>query len=162
MDRKDTESETPRYRVDKWLEYSNRSRIANRGTPAPGDGSSQRSASTEGTPSEPEQSEFGSNGAASDLTDGTTNLFKSCHKAWDVLVNGIEEGNHELDTDWVHILRNEAGRFSIWGDGFEARNGGLENMLDGVEEIRETVIVLLASVALVLQRLCRCGYPNRF
>ena len=85
-----------------------------------------------------------------------TGLYKCCQQAWGVLGDGIQTGYHRLDVDGVHILQNEAGRFKIWGDGFEAVSGGLNSVLDGAVDLRKTVVVLVTSMVEQLRMLCRC------
>ncbi|KAF8246174.1 hypothetical protein K440DRAFT_645263 [Wilcoxina mikolae CBS 423.85] len=79
-----------------------------------------------------------------------TQLYQSCQKAWKLVI----DDNVLTDAEEMHMARNEAGRFNIWGDGFGAGDGGLDELLDGLETMQETVVVLIARVAQkLLQRL---------
>jgi len=78
-------------------------------------------------------------------------LYQSCQKAWKLIING----NVPEDTEEMHMARNEAGRFNIWGDGFGAGDGGLDELLDGLETMQETIVVLIARVA---QKLLQCVF----
>jgi len=78
-------------------------------------------------------------------------LYQSCQKAWKLII----DGNVPEDAEEMHMARNEAGRFNIWGDGFGAGDGGLDELLDGLETMQETIVVLIARVA---QKLLQCVF----
>jgi hypothetical protein len=78
-------------------------------------------------------------------------LYQSCQKAWKLII----DDNVLTDVEEMHMARNEAGRFNIWGDGFGAGDGGLDELLDGLETMQETIVVLIARVA---QKLLQCVF----
>jgi hypothetical protein len=57
------------------------------------------------------------------------------------------------ESDEGFLAENEAGRFRLWGDGFDAREGGLDELLDG-SGLHGAVVVQLAGIARKLRR-CR-------
>jgi len=82
-------------------------------------------------------------------------LFRHCQQAWRQVIEKHavrSPGTSTVDASDLQITRNEAGRFTIWGDGFEAGNGGLDEVLDGLEALEETVVLLIATIAQKLLR----------
>jgi len=82
-------------------------------------------------------------------------LFRHCQQAWRQVIEKHavgSPGTSIVDAPDLQITRNEAGRFTIWGDGFEAGNGGLDEVLDGFEALEETVVLLIATTAQKLLR----------
>ncbi|KAF8253094.1 hypothetical protein K440DRAFT_657620 [Wilcoxina mikolae CBS 423.85] len=55
------------------------------------------------------------------------------------------------ESDEGFLAENEAGRFRLWGDGFDAREGGLDELLDG-SGLHGAVVVQLAGIARKLRR----------
>jgi len=46
----------------------------------------------------------------------------------------------------------ELGRLRVWGDGFEAENGGMDRLLSTSAELRDAVVFLLTGVARKLEQ----------
>jgi hypothetical protein len=66
------------------------------------------------------------------------------------------------ESDEAFLAQNEAGRFRLWGDGFDVLDGGLDELLDG-SMLRSAVVVQLVGIARKLRRCtlsptCRRGY----
>lgn len=55
-------------------------------------------------------------------------------------------------------IQEERGRLALWGDGFEVYEGELDQMLEGSGHLKESTVVLLASIAGTLVK--RILYPN--
>lgn len=71
-----------------------------------------------------------------------TELYCNCRQAWEVVLSFTSTA----DTELHQLASNEAGRFNIWGDGLAVVNGGLDEILDGIWEMQEMVVVLVASM----------------
>jgi hypothetical protein len=62
------------------------------------------------------------------------------------------------ESDEAFLAQNEAGRFRLWGDGFDVLEGGLDELLDG-SALRSAVVEQLVGIARKLRR-CTLGPLN--
>jgi hypothetical protein len=81
-------------------------------------------------------------GISGDLFDLNCKLFRSLRRS-DLC------SDKESDEAW--LADNEAGRFRLWGDGFDAKEGGLHELLEH-SSLGGTVVSLLVGVARKLQK----------
>jgi hypothetical protein len=86
-----------------------------------------------------------------------TELYKISVETFKIVSNSIHtaaslDRSKVVKEDELRSAQNEVGRLQIWGDGFEADAGGLEQLLEGMEEMQETVATLLAGIARRLSR----------
>jgi hypothetical protein len=70
-------------------------------------------------------------------------LFDACLKLFVELVKG--PAKESLDPDAFQHLRAQAQRFSLWGDGFSATNGELDEILADSDHLRKTVLSFLSA-----------------
>jgi len=159
-DRKKTASEelSRKARLSEWLHDSNQAKDS-----IPEDTPPLYVALSDPEPSESHQTNHSH--LSSDNCDNTSNygahpdgliseLFRNSQKAWKLVIDKLAAGLHgTIDFTALQAFRTEAGRFNVWDDGFEAGNGGLGEVLDGAETMKEAVIFLGASIA---QKLLRC------
>lgn len=68
-------------------------------------------------------------------------LFETCSNLLRQLIRG--PAKNRLDAKVYRFLRTEAHRFSLWGDGFDAKSGVLDKILAESNNLRRTVIYFL-------------------
>ena len=64
------------------------------------------------------------------------------------------------DSEETFLAQNEAGRFRIWGSGFDVEDGGLDELLDG-SVLQGAVVVQFVGIARKLSR-CMSVVPMRW
>jgi UDP-2,3-diacylglucosamine pyrophosphatase LpxH len=60
------------------------------------------------------------------------------------------------DSDEAFLAHNEAGRFRLWGDGFDVLDGGLDKLLES-SPLRSAVVEQLVEMS---RTLSRCVFPR--
>jgi hypothetical protein len=68
-------------------------------------------------------------------------LFRTCSNILFHLIRGPAKS--DLSANAYDALRTEAHRFSLWGDGFDTKDGGLDEILAHSSNLRQTVIYFL-------------------
>ncbi|KAI5792883.1 hypothetical protein FPQ18DRAFT_334380 [Pyronema domesticum] len=81
-------------------------------------------------------------GISGDLFDLNCKLFRFLRRS---------ELCSDRESDEAWLADNEAGRFRLWGDGFDAKEGGLHELLEH-SSLGGTVVSLLVGVARKLQK----------
>jgi len=76
-------------------------------------------------------------------------LYIACCRTFASLI--VELALEATSSVKFHAIE-ELGRLHVWGDGFEAENGGLDKLLDTSEDLRDAVIYLLTGIAHKLER----------
>jgi hypothetical protein len=79
----------------------------------------------------------------------TTELYIACCRTFASLI--VELALEAISSVKFHAIE-ELGRLRVWGDGFEAENGGLDRLLDTWEDLRDAVVYLLTGIAHKLER----------
>jgi hypothetical protein len=62
----------------------------------------------------------------------------------------------DADSDEAFLAHNEAGRFRLWGDGFDVLDGGLDKLLES-SPLRSAVVEQLVDMARTLRS---CMFPQ--
>jgi hypothetical protein len=70
-------------------------------------------------------------------------LFETCLNLLAELIKGPAKDCLELDA-YQH-LQAQAQRFSLWGDGFGAYDGGLDDILGHSNHLRKTILYFLSA-----------------
>lgn len=78
-------------------------------------------------------------------------VFETCSSLFRLLIKGPAESR--LEAKEYRALRTQAQRFALWGDGFDAKHGGLDMILAESKHLRMPVISLLDSTGMCLAKL---------
>ena len=80
-------------------------------------------------------------------------LFSRCLDLFIGLVNG--PAGQVLGSEALSLLRSQVQRFNLWGNGFEAADGGLDEILVDSSHLRKAVTSTLSSVGAALTALMK-------
>lgn len=83
--------------------------------------------------------------SAAPSTRISTKLYECCFQLFSDVVQA-----QNLDTFFSRQLRAHSQKFSLSGAGFDAREGGLDNILDGAARLKSTLLPILCDLASVL------------
>lgn len=78
-------------------------------------------------------------------------LFQACSNILRGLISG--PAKRKLGADEFDALRTEAQRFSLWGDGFDVKDGALDEILAHSSNLRQSVIYFLDACGTSLSNL---------
>jgi hypothetical protein len=78
-------------------------------------------------------------------------LFEACFKLFSLLTREIQ-ATDEVTKAGKHGIYSELERFCLWGEGFSARDGGLDRILESSAELRANVLSLLLEFGKVVAR----------
>lgn len=81
-----------------------------------------------------------------------TNLYQCSLK---ILTELVEGGEEELGATKLECLFDQEQRLRLWGNNFDAREGGLDECLVGADEMKEDLLPLLLRLADTLVELLR-------
>ena len=72
-----------------------------------------------------------------------TDLYQCSRQLFLGILEDPEQASHH---DFLHGIRHQMQRFSLWGSGFDAEKGGLDERLVGADRLKEVLLPLLGSL----------------